>query len=74
MVVAVPARHGPPARATSPEPAPAQWFLEVSSWLSNRIFTGYENLVDYCCEAWNKLVAQTWTIMSGGRRHWAYRY
>jgi len=25
------------------------------NWLSNRIFKSYDDLVDHCCEAWNKL-------------------
>ena len=22
------------------------------NWLSNRVFTFYDNIVDHCCEAW----------------------
>ena len=36
------------------------------NWLSNRVFTSYDNIVDHCCDAWNKLVDQPWTIMSIG--------
>jgi transposase len=36
--------------------------------LSYRVFPGYENLVDHCCYAWNKLVQQPWTVMSIGLR------
>ena len=25
------------------------------NWLSNRIFTSHDDIVDHCCEAWNKL-------------------
>jgi hypothetical protein len=28
------------------------------NWLSNRVFKSYDDLVDHCCEAWNKLVDQ----------------
>jgi hypothetical protein len=42
--------------------------------LSNRIFTSYDNLVDHCCHAWNKLVAQPWTVMSLGLRDWAHGF
>jgi hypothetical protein len=28
------------------------------NWLSNRIFKSYDDLVDHCCAAWNKLVDQ----------------
>ena|SRR5690349_18787945 len=42
------------------------WQFLRENWLSNRIFTCYDNLVDHCCHAWNKLVAPPWTIMSIG--------
>ena len=44
------------------------------NWLSNRIFKSHDDIVDHCCEAWNKLVAQPWRIMSIGRRQWAHEY
>jgi hypothetical protein len=25
------------------------------NWLSNRIFTSYSDILDHCCDAWNKL-------------------
>jgi len=40
---------------------------------SNRIFKSFDDIVDHCCEAWNKLVDQPWRIMSIGMRDWAYR-
>ena len=36
--------------------------------VSNRIFQSYEDIVDLCCEAWNKVVDQPWRIMSIGLR------
>ena len=36
------------------------------NWLSNRVFTSYPDILDHCCEAWNKLIEQPWTIMSIG--------
>jgi putative transposase len=44
------------------------------SWLSNRVFKSYDDLVDHCCAAWNKLVDQPWRIMSLGLRQWAHRF
>jgi len=41
------------------------------NWLSNRVFSYYDNLVDHCCEAWKKLTDQSWRIMSLGLREWA---
>lgn len=37
-------------------------------WLSNRVFNSYEDIVDHCRDAWNKLVEQSWRIMSTGLR------
>jgi hypothetical protein len=44
------------------------------NWLSNRVFRSYDNIVDHCCEAWNKLTDQPWRIMSIGLREWAYEF
>jgi transposase len=41
------------------------------NWLSNRLFKSYNDIVDHCCDAWNKLVDQPWKIMSIGLRDWA---
>jgi len=35
------------------------------------VFDGIHALIDHCCDAWNKLEAQPWTIMSLGMRDWA---
>jgi hypothetical protein len=44
------------------------WQFVRDNWLSNRVFGSYEEIVDHCCEAWNKLVEQPWIIMSIVRR------
>jgi hypothetical protein len=46
------------------------WQFMRDSWLSNRIFTSHENIIDLCCEAWNRLIDQPWRIAIG-RRKWA---
>ena len=43
------------------------------NWLSNRVFTSHEDIVDHCCDAWNNLIDQPWKIMSIGHRVWAHR-
>ena len=48
------------------------WQFMRSNWLTNRIFRSYDDILDHCCHAWNKLVAQPWTIMSIGLRNWAH--
>ena len=44
------------------------------NWLSNRVFRSYDDILEHCCFAWNKLVDQPWTIMSIGLRDWAHRF
>jgi hypothetical protein len=41
------------------------------NWLSNRVFTSFDGIVDHCCYAWNTLIDQPWKIMSIARRAWA---
>lgn len=59
--------------AKSPELNPQEniWQFMRDNWLSNRVFASYDDIVDHCCHAWNKLVDQPWRIMSIGRRQWA---
>ena len=42
--------------------------------LANRVFKFHDNIVDHCCDAWNKLVDQPWRIMSIGVPDWAHRF
>ena len=42
------------------------------NWLSNRVFTCYEKIVDHRCAAWNKL--EPWPIMTLGLRDLAHRF
>ena len=48
------------------------WQFMRQSWLSNRVFKSYDNIVDHCCYAWNTLIDQPWKIMSIALRDWAY--
>jgi transposase len=54
----------------SPELNPVEnvWQFMRDNWLSNRVFKSYDDLVDHCCEAWNKLTDQPWRIVSIGHR------
>jgi len=47
------------------------WQFLRNTWLSNRIFRTYDDIVDICCHAWNQLIDQPWRIMSLGLRKWA---
>ena len=67
----------------SPELNPVEnvWQFMRDNWLSNRVFTGYDDIVAvftgyddivaHCCAAWNDLIDQPWRIRSIGRRTWA---
>ena len=63
-----------PPRAPELNPAENVWQFMRDNWLSNRVFASYDDIVDHCCHAWNKLVEQPWKIMSIGLRQWAHRF
>ncbi len=60
--------HARPLPAKRPELNPQEnvWQFMRGNWLSNRVFKSYDQMVDLCCDAWNKLVDQPWRII---RRH-----
>ena len=60
-----------PAKCPELNPVENIWQFMRDNWLSNRVFTSHENIIDHCCEAWNKLIDQPWRIMTTGRRKWA---
>ena len=47
------------------------WQYLRQNWLSNRVFANYDAILDACCDAWNRLIAQPEAITSIGSRHWA---
>ncbi len=59
-----------PAKCPELNPVENIWQFMRENWLSNRIFTSHDNIIDHCCEAWNKLINQPWRIMTIGRRKW----
>ena len=63
-----------PPKCPELNPQENVWQFMRNNWLSNRVFTSYDNLVDHCCAAWNRLVDQPWTIMSIGLRSWAHGF
>ena len=65
--------HLPP-RAPELNPVENLWQFLRDNWLSNKIFRSYDQILALCCEAWNKLVEQPWTIMSIGLRDWAHGF
>ena len=62
-----------PAKCPEVNPQENVWQFMRDNWLSNRIFRSYDQIVDHCCDAWNKLTDQPWRIMSTGMREWAER-
>lgn len=63
-----------PPKAPELNPVENIWQFMRDNWLSNRIFTDYEDILNHCCEAWNKLIDRPWKIMSIGMRDWAHRF
>jgi len=63
-----------PPKCPELNPVENVWQFLRDNWLSNRVFNSYDNLVDHCCEAWNRLVDQPWKIMSIGLRESAHRF
>lgn len=63
-----------PPKCPELNPVENIWQFLRDNWLSNRVFTSYNNIVEHCCNAWNKLIAQPWRIMSVGLRDWAHRF
>ena len=50
------------------------WQFMRDNWLSNRVFEDHDDVVDHCCNAWNRLTDQPWRIMSIGMREWAHGF
>jgi len=47
------------------------WQYLRQNYLANRVFDTYEAIVDACCDAWNKLIAEPERITSIATREWA---
>jgi len=57
----------------SPELNPHEniWEYMKNNFLSNRVFNTVDDILEACCEAWNKLTAEKGRITSIGTRTWA---
>ncbi len=60
-----------PSRAPELNPVENIWQYLRQTWLSNRVFNTYDEIIDAACDAWRRLVAQPRTITSIGSRQWA---
>jgi transposase len=65
-----------PVPPKSPELNPVEniWQFIRDNWLSNRVCRSYDDILDHCCHAWNKLADQPWTVMSIALRDCAHRF
>lgn len=60
-----------PPKCPELNPTENVWQFMRGNWLSNRIFTSYDDILEHCCQAWNRLMEQPWRIMTIGCRQWA---
>ena len=60
-----------PSRAPELNPVENVWQHLRQTWLSNRVFETYEEIIDAACDARTRLIAQPHTITSIGSREWA---
>ena len=61
-----------PSRAPELNPVENVWQHLRQTWLSNRVFNTYEEIIEAACDAWRRLIAQPRTITSIGSREWAH--
>jgi transposase len=61
-----------PPKCPELNPVENIWQYMRDNWLCNRVFRSQSDILDHCCYAWNRLIAQPWTIMSIGLRQWAH--
>jgi transposase len=64
----------PPPKCPELNPTENIWEFMRDNRLSNRIYKSYDDIVDHCCDSWNKLIDQPWRIMSIGLRDWAHGF
>lgn len=57
----------------SPELNPQEnvWQFLRQNHLANSVYETYDAIVEACCDAWNRLIAQPDQIASIATRHWA---
>jgi transposase len=63
-----------PSKCPELNPTENIWQFLRENWLSNRVFKSYDDIIDHCCDAWNRLVDQPWRVMSIGTRDWAHGF
>ncbi len=61
-----------PPRSPELNPVENVWQYLRQTYLSNRVFDTYDEIIDAACNAWNKLIDKPWKIMSIAMRKWAH--
>jgi hypothetical protein len=46
-----------PAKAPELNPGENIWQFMRENWISNRVFTSYNDILDHCCDAWNDSIS-----------------
>ena len=62
-----------PPRAPELNPLENLWQFLRQTYLSNRVFETYQDILNAACEAWNRLIDQPSRIISIGLREWAHK-
>ena len=62
-----------PPYAPELNPVENVWQYLRQTWLSNRVFDTYDDILDAACTAWNRLIAMPERITSIGTRKWAQK-
>lgn len=62
-----------PSRSPELNPMENIWRYMRQNWLATCVFETYEAILEACCEAWNRLIADPDTITSIGMREWAHK-
>lgn len=60
-----------PPYAPESNPVENVWAFLRGNYLSHRVWSGYDAILDACCDAWNKLMRMPAQIMSITQRKWA---
>ena len=60
-----------PPRSPELNPVENVWQFLRQTWLANQVFETYDDILDACCDAWNRLIERPWRIMTIGLRPWA---
>jgi hypothetical protein len=60
--------HPPVRNSTQPR---TSWQYLRQTYLANRVFASYTDILDACQDAWRKLLAETGRITSIAARDWA---